>query len=85
MNSTLAGISDPDEIEELKSHVISRLITAYDLEKLRRVLAELKQTREKATHLDDNEITDSSAQARKSEKAKRVAVKKEKVEYDNTQ
>lgn len=82
----LTGISDPDEIEELKSHVISRLITAYDLEKLRRVLSKLKKTREDALHFDENEIPDStSVQPRKSEKTKRVAVKKEKVEYDNTQ
>lgn len=82
----MSGISDPDEIEELKSHVISRLITAYDLEKLRRVLSKLKKTRESLFHLDENEIPEStSLQSRKTEKIKRVAVKKEKVEYDNTQ
>lgn len=83
------GTTKPNEIEDFKNHMVSRLATAYNLEKMRKTLAKLRESRERNQHLDNNEITDSSDDSRvaslKTEKAKRIAVKKEKVEYDNTQ
>lgn len=78
-----AGITDSDEIDNLKNHIVSRLATAYSLEKMRKALTKLRTQRERVQHLDDNEISDDDAHG--SEKAKRVAIKKEKVEYDNSQ
>lgn len=71
--------------------MISRLATAYSLEKIRRTLARLRQERERNGHLDENIISDFDGPSRgkhaseTSEKEKRVAVKKEKVEFDNNQ
>lgn len=78
-----AGITNSDEIENLKNHIVSRLATAYSLEKMRKSLTKLREQREHAQHLDENEIPDDDAHG--TEKAKRVAIKKEKVEYDNNQ
>lgn len=73
------GISDPEDIRKLKDHVISRLATAYSLEKMRRALEKLRQTADDDLHLQQNEIETEA------EKKKRVATKKEKVEFDNNQ
>lgn len=62
---------------------MSRLATAYSLEKMRKALTKLREQREQAQHLEENEISDDDAHG--TEKAKRVAIKKEKVEYDNNQ
>uniref|UniRef100_A0A6B2E8S2 Putative calponin similarity domain-containing protein n=1 Tax=Phlebotomus kandelakii TaxID=1109342 RepID=A0A6B2E8S2_9DIPT len=71
------GISDPEDIQRLKDHVISRLATAYSLEKMRKALERLKDSVETERHLIQNEIEPSK------DKDKRVAVKKEKVEFEN--
>lgn len=78
------GISDPDEIRHLKDHVVSKLATAYSLEKMRRALDKLKQSIDNENHLQRNEI-ESETGIEDKEKEKRIAVKKEKAEYDNNQ
>lgn len=78
------GISNPDDIQKLKDHVISRLATAYSLEKMRRALDKLKQSVDNERHLGQNEI-DEEKRETDAEKEKRVAVKKEKVQFDNNQ
>ncbi|XP_036332184.1 histone acetyltransferase KAT6B isoform X2 [Rhagoletis pomonella] len=50
------GIADPDEIRRLKDHVLSRLATAYSLEKMRRALDKLRQSVEAENHLLRNVI-----------------------------
>lgn len=71
--------------------MVSKLATAYSLEKIRRTLDHLKQTRERNGHLEENLISELDGPTRgkhpieASEKEKRVAVKKEKVEFDNHQ
>lgn len=56
---------------------------------MRKTLTKLREQREHAQHLEQNEIPDDDAddddEKRRSEKAKRVAIKKEKVEFDNNQ
>ncbi len=78
------GISNPDEIQKLKDHVISRLATAYSLEKMRRALDKLKQSVDNERHLGQNEI-DEEKRKTDVDKEKRVAIKKEKVQFDNNQ
>lgn len=74
------GIVEPEDIRELKDHVVSRLATAYNLEKMRHALDKIKNNMEEEQHLEGNEIPDDSDD----KKAKRVAVKKEKVEFDHS-
>lgn len=50
------GIVDPEEIQRLKDHVLSRLATVYSLEKLRRALAKLRLIVENQSHLQHNRI-----------------------------
>lgn len=78
------GITSAKDIQLLKDHVISRLATAYSLEKMRRALDKLKQSVDTERHLQRNEIDDDEDDAVE-EKAKRVAIKKEKVQFDNNQ
>lgn len=78
------GVSNPEEIQKLKDHVISRLATAYSLEKMRRALDKLKQSVDNERHLGQNEI-DEEKRKTDVDKEKRVAIKKEKVQYDNNQ
>lgn len=74
------GIVEPEDIKELKDHVVSRLATAYNLEKMRHALDKIKNNMEEEQHMEGNEIPDDSDE----KKAKRVAVKKEKVEFDHS-
>lgn len=86
-------MSNPDDIRKLRDHVISRLATAYSLEKMRRALEKLKQSVDQERHLSQNELEASRQQIGEStevddaadalDKNKRVAIKKEKVEYHN--
>lgn len=86
-------MSNPDDIRKLRDHVISRLATAYSLEKMRRALEKLKQSVDQERHLSQNELGGSHQQIGESsevddpadalDKNKRVAIKKEKVEYHN--
>lgn len=71
------GIVEPKEIAKLKDHVVSRLATAYSLEKMRQQLDKLKDTVESEKHLKHNEIPSDDEKG----KEKRVAVKKEKAEF----
>jgi hypothetical protein len=81
------GISEPEEIEKLKDHVVSRLATAYSLEKMRRALGKLKQSVDDDNHIQMNEILDSNkrGESNNDKKEKRVAAKKEKVTFDNNE
>lgn len=86
------GISNPEEIRKLKDHVVSRLATAYSLEKMRRALETLKHSVIGQQHLHENEVEGGERETEngpepdeESEKKKRVAMKKEKVEFDNNQ
>lgn len=81
------GVNSPEEIQKLKDHVISRLATAYSLEKMRRALDKLKQSVDNERHLVRNNIEEESHddEADSSDKEKRVAAKKEKVQFDNNE
>ncbi|XP_013108167.2 cyclin-dependent kinase 11B isoform X1 [Stomoxys calcitrans] len=50
------GIGDPEEIQRLKDRVLSRLATAYSLEKMRRALEKLRQSVENENHIMHNVI-----------------------------
>nr|XP_019553794.2 stress response protein NST1 isoform X1 [Aedes albopictus] len=79
------GLIEPEELQKLKDKVVSRLATAYSIEKMRRTLDKLKESVGDDTNpLKDNEI-DTDKRDDKKEKAKRVAVKKEKAEYDHSE
>lgn len=78
------GISNPEEIQKLKDHVISRLATAFSLEKMRRALDKLKESVDNDRHLGENKI-DVDIRKTDADKAKRVAIKKEKVQFDSNQ
>jgi len=75
------GISNNGDIRKLKDHVISRLATAYSLEKMRKALEKMKQTVDDDRHLNKNEVEAENEDA--VDKEKRVAIKKEKVDFDN--
>jgi sulfite reductase alpha subunit-like flavoprotein len=77
------GISEPEEIEKLKDHVVSRLATAYSLEKMRRALDKLKQSVDDEKHIQHNDIVDNKrSENNDKEKKKRVATKKESVDHE---
>lgn len=50
------GVSSPEKIQKLKDHVISRLATAYSLEKMRIALDQLRENVDTERHLLHNEI-----------------------------
>lgn len=77
---TLAGISDPKTIEKFKDHVVSRLATAYNLEKMRRALEKLRYTMDEERHLQLNQLEPEPI-----DKKKRIAIKKEKAEFDHAE
>lgn len=54
------GIKNQDEIRKLKEHVLSRLATAYSLEKMRRALDKLRQSVDAENHLLRNVIESDS-------------------------
>lgn len=81
----VGGLIEPDELQKMKDRVVSRLATAYSIEKMRRTLDKLKESvDDESDPLKENEINDDLLDDRK-DKAKRVAVKKEKAEYDHSQ
>lgn len=65
----------------MKKRVISRLATAYSLEKMRRALNKLRKGNDQPNDSND----DQAEKKFDSDKAKRVAIKKEKVDFDNKQ
>ncbi|XP_039969305.1 DNA ligase 1 [Bactrocera tryoni] len=69
------GIANPDEIRRLKDHVLSRLATAYSLEKMRRALEKLRKYVETDDHLQRNVIEPDDSGENGLEK--RLSVKKE--------
>lgn len=79
------GLIEPEELQKLKNKVVSRLSTAYSIEKMRRTLDKLKDSvGDDGNAVKNNEINTDKRDDKK-EKAKRVAVKKEKAEYDHSE
>ncbi|XP_034478135.1 uncharacterized protein LOC117784494 [Drosophila innubila] len=77
------GINSQDEIRKLKEHVLSRLATAYSLEKMRRALDKLRQSVDVENHLLRNVIEPESEENSLDERwssKKRYSVKKEQAE-----
>ncbi|XP_046809658.1 trichohyalin isoform X2 [Lucilia cuprina] len=86
------GIDNPEEIQRLKDRVLSRLATAYSLEKMRRALEKLRQSVDNENHLmrniidpdADNSLENNSLEAVKKDKspAKAQSLKSEDTEED---
>lgn len=72
-------ISSLADIRRVKENVMSNLATAYSLEKMRQALSTLRQSIENENHLGRNQIESYNAY---DEKAKRLSVKKEKVDFE---
>lgn len=72
-------ISSLSDIRKIKENVMSNLATAYSLEKMRQALNTLRQSIENENHLGRNQIESFDAY---DEKAKRLSVKKEKVDFE---
>lgn len=89
--SIYAGMTNPEDIAKLRNHVISRLATAFSLEKMRRALEKLTESVELERHLNHNDVggeydkseSDDDDSYKLEDTNKRVAMKKDKVEYDN--
>lgn len=86
------GSLSPSEARVLRNRVAERLTTAYSLEKMRKAIARLKESMALEKNLERNllhgarlESEDDDDEERKKRKAKRVAVKKEKAEFDNNE
>lgn len=81
------------EARTLKNRIAERVATAYSLEKMRKAIAHLKQSMEIEKNLERNLLGGSGMlvedeedkKKKKKKKAKRVAIKKEKAEFDNTE
>lgn len=77
------GIKNQDEIRKLKEHVLSRLATAYSLEKMRRALDKLRQSVDAENHLLRNVIEPESEENSLDSQwpnKKRFSVKKQQAE-----
>ena len=84
--STIAGSISPVEARVLRNRIAERLSTAYSLEKMRKAIAKLKESMELEKNLERNMLIGAQAsEDDEKKKAKRVAVKKEKVEFDNNE
>lgn len=82
------GSLNPTEARTLRNRVADRLATAYSLEKMRKAIARLKQSMALEKNLERNLLEGVRFDSRDDEekkKAKRVAVKKEKAEFDNNE
>ncbi|XP_037956989.1 DNA ligase 1 isoform X2 [Teleopsis dalmanni] len=76
------GIANPEEIRRLKDHVLSRLATAYSLEKMRRALEKLRQSVDNENHLLRNVIDPEKRNEdieNQIDNEKRLSIKKEKA------
>lgn len=84
---TFLGSISPGEARALRNRVAERLATAYSLEKMRKAIAKLKESMEIEKNLERNLLIGSQSASEDDEKkkAKRVAVKKEKAEFDNNE
>lgn len=78
------GTLDPEEVKQLKTHVTNKLTTAYNLEKMRRAIQKLKQSIQFQKELEESFLEDED-KTEFVDKAKRVAVKKEKAEFNNNE
>ncbi|XP_058126213.1 trichohyalin [Anopheles ziemanni] len=78
------GLVEPDELQKLKDKVVARLATAYSIEKMRHTLEKLKESVNGEPNYRVNEV-EPDLMLEEKEKAKRVAIKKEKAEYDHNQ
>ena len=73
----------------MRNELADRLATAYSLDKMRKAIARLKQSMAVQRNLEKNLLESPVSSVGDEEedddkkKAKRVAVKKEKVEFDN--
>lgn len=65
--------------QRVKENLVSNLATAYSLENIRRALSALRQSIDNENHLERNQIEAVDAY---DEKAKRLSVKKEKVDFE---
>jgi len=54
------GLNSKDDIRRIKDHVLSRLATAYSLEKMRRALDKLRRSVDNENHLMRNTIEPES-------------------------
>lgn len=87
MFNLLSGINNPEEIQRLKDRVLSRLATAYSLEKMRRALEKLRQSVDNENHLMHNIIdadADNSAESNSLEAIKKDA-NLEKIQNSNNE
>jgi hypothetical protein len=78
---------NPSEMRNVKSKLADRLATVYSLEKMRRAIARLKQSIAFQNNMENNllEMQVNGPDGDEKKKAKRVAVKKEKAEFDNNE
>lgn len=72
----------------MRNRVAERLATAYSLEKMRKAIGRLKQSMALEKNLERNLLEGAQLEfddEDEKKKAKRVAVKKEKAEFDNNE
>ncbi|SPP74461.1 histone acetyltransferase KAT6A isoform X3 [Drosophila guanche] len=78
------GVNNREDIRKIKDHVLSRLATAYSLEKMRRALDKLRQSVDNDNHLLRNTIEPESEENTLEQNywtaKKRYSVKKEQAE-----
>ncbi|XP_017150438.1 uncharacterized protein LOC108160752 isoform X1 [Drosophila miranda] len=78
------GVNNREDIRKIKDHVLSRLATAYSLEKMRRALDKLRQSVDNGNHLMRNTIEPDSEENTLEPNywsaKKRYSVKKEQAE-----
>lgn len=87
-NYVSIGSLSPLEARTLRNRVADRLATAYSLEKMRKAIGRLKESMEFEKNLERNLLGGAhleSEEEDKKKKAKRVAVKKEKAEFNNNE
>lgn len=81
------GISNHENIQRLKDYVLSRLTTAYSLEKMRLVLNSLMHgdvnNDNIDNHIDEIQKKLLQADADELDTKKRISTKKEKALFDN--
>ena len=78
---------NPSEAKQSQKELADRLATAYSLEKMRKAIGKLKASMEFQKGLEENLLgkDDEDDEEAKKRKAKRVAIKKEKAEFDNNE
>lgn len=78
---------NPSEAKQTQKELAERLATAYSLEKMRKAIGKLKASMAFQKGLEENLLgkDDEDDEEAKKRKAKRVAIKKEKAEFDNNE